>query len=528
MKIKWNKQLIITIMEYVLAILAIFAITMYYMSNAYIQNDVFFDLKTGETILKYGIDFKDHFSWIPNLIYTYHHWLYDVIFYLLYKKFDFVMIKYLFVGLTFILGMIIFHTNRVLSKSRLFATIVTVLTIFLANHFIQTRVQTITYGLLILEYLLIEQLYKDGKKWRIIPLLLIGVVVANLHMPIWILTLVFFLPFLAETALYYLAIFYKKNNKFYIEKPKSWFTLVIAFALLALTGLLTPLKFYPYTFFLQCMDNGTYGFINEMQKTALIIYKNVVYAMIVSLVLMYFKIIKVKPRDFFLVTGLFMMSLMARRHVAYIAFFLPTIILKSIDWEVVKEFGKEMYKKWKYLTRKWKWLRKIRRQKIFEAKDFYMALLIIPIVFIPFRIKVDVQEFIWYDIPFKIMVNYPYETVNYIKENIPDYKEKKFHNSFNYGSYLEFYDIPVFIDSRAEVYMYEYNGGQDIINDYLKSKKLRSYKSMFDKYKFDYAIVDKGEDLHRLLSNDEEYELIFQESYYALYRHIPKEEKENE
>ena len=525
MKIKWNKHAIIKIMEYTLALLAIFCITMFYMCDAYIQNDVFFDLKTGESILKYGVDFKDHFSWLPNLIYTYHHWLYDVIFYLLYKKFDFVMIKYLYVGLAFILGLIIFHTNRILSKSRLFATIVTVLTIFLANHFIQTRVQTITYGLLILEYLLLEQLYKDGKKWRIIPLLIIGVVTANIHMPIWILTLVFFLPFLAETILYYLASFWNNKNKWYIEKPKSWLTLVIAFVLLALTGLLTPLKFYPYTFFLQCMDNGTYSFINEMQQTALITYKNVVYAMIAGLVLMYFKIIKVKPRDFFLIIGLFMMALMARRHVAYMAFFLPTVLLKSIDWEVINTFLKELYKKWKYLTRKWKWLKKLRRQKMFDKYDFYMALLIIPIVFIPFKINEYNREFKYYDIPFKIKVNYPYETVQYIKDNKIDLKDKKIHNSFNFGSYLEFNDIPVFIDSRAEVYMKEYNGGQDIISEYLKSKKFRSYKSIFNKYDFDYAIEDKSDDLFKLLSNDEDYELIFQESYYALFKKV---EKENE
>ncbi len=522
MKIKWNKQTIIVIVEYIIALMAIYFISVYYMSDIVVQNDVFFDLKTGESILKYGIDFKDHFSWIPNLTYTYHHWLYDVIFYLLYKKYDFAMIKYLYLLLTYILGLIIFHTNRVFSKSRFFACIVTVFTIFLANHFIQSRVQTITYGLLILEYLLIEQLYKDGKKWRIIPLLIIGIIIANIHMPIWILTLVFFLPFLAETILYYVANFWNKKNKWEIEKPKSWITLVVAFVLLALTGLLTPLKFYPYTFFLQCMNNTTYTFINEMQQTALITYKNVVYTMIAGLVLLYFKIIKLKPRDFFLIVGIFMMSLMARRHVAYMAFFLPTILLKSMNWELINEFLKELYKKWKYLTRKWKWLKKVRKQRIIDKYDFYMLLLLIPIILLPFKIDKYQKQFSYCDIPFKIKVNYPYDLVKYIKENV-DLKDKKIHNGFNFGSYLEFYDIPVFIDSRAEVYMKEYNGGYDIINEYLNSKKYKTYKSVFDKYKFDYVIVEKSDELYKILENDEDYENVTQESYYTLYKRIEKE-----
>ena len=153
-----------------------------------------------------------------------------------------------------------------------------------------------------------------------------------------------------------------------------------------------------------------------------------------------------------------------------------------------------------------------------------MVLLVIPIVFIPFTMKNYIREFGYKDIEFEIKVNYPYETVNYIKENIPDYKNIKIHNSFNFGSYLEFYDIPVFIDSRAEVYMKEYNGGKDIINDYLKSKRFKTYKMYFNSYGFDYALVDKGDDIYKLLTDDEEFELIFQESYYAFFKKITKED----
>ena len=46
---------------------------------------------------------------------------------------------------------------------------------------------------------------------------------------------------------------------------------------------------------------------------------------------------------------------------------------------------------------------------------------------------------------------YPTKAVEYIKENI-DYKNMRVYNSYNFGSYLMLHDIPVFIDSRADLY----------------------------------------------------------------------------
>ena len=65
-----------------------------------LQNDTFYTIKVGESILKKGIDMKDHFSF-HNLPYTYPHWLYDVIIYKIYDIFNFKGL-YIFSILTFI------------------------------------------------------------------------------------------------------------------------------------------------------------------------------------------------------------------------------------------------------------------------------------------------------------------------------------------------------------------------------------------------------------------------------------------
>ena len=47
--------------------------------------DLFFDLRSAKDILTYGLDFKDHMSMHEGLKYLYHHWLYDLIIYPIFK-----------------------------------------------------------------------------------------------------------------------------------------------------------------------------------------------------------------------------------------------------------------------------------------------------------------------------------------------------------------------------------------------------------------------------------------------------------
>ena len=49
-----------------------------------LQNDTFYTIKLGELILENGIDMQEHFAWHEGLPYTYPHWLYDIIMYLIF------------------------------------------------------------------------------------------------------------------------------------------------------------------------------------------------------------------------------------------------------------------------------------------------------------------------------------------------------------------------------------------------------------------------------------------------------------
>lgn len=63
---------------------------------------------------------------------------------------------------------------------------------------------------------------------------------------------------------------------------------------------------------------------------------------------------------------------------------------------------------------------------------------------------------------------YPVAACDYIIENL-DTKTMRIYNEYNYGSYLLYRGIPVFIDSRAELYTPQFNGvaGRDIFQTIL-------------------------------------------------------------
>ena len=79
-KLKTKKELIFEIVAIIL--IALFS---YSLAPKSLQNDTFYTVTIGNLILDNGIDMKDHFSWHEDLLYTYPHWLYDVIMSVIYN-----------------------------------------------------------------------------------------------------------------------------------------------------------------------------------------------------------------------------------------------------------------------------------------------------------------------------------------------------------------------------------------------------------------------------------------------------------
>lgn len=186
-KIKFN------ILAVCLIILLAFAI-----SPVTMQNDTYYTIKIGEQIVQNGIDMWDHFSWHENLPYTYPHWLYDVIMYLIYSFSGFAGIYISTIVLASILGVLIYYINNKLSKNNFISLVVTLLVLYLLQDFIAARAQLVTFILFVLTIFFIEEFIHTSKKRYLIPLVIIPILIANFHVAVWPFYFVLFLPYIAE------------------------------------------------------------------------------------------------------------------------------------------------------------------------------------------------------------------------------------------------------------------------------------------------------------------------------------------
>ena len=115
---------------------------------------------------------------------------------------------------------------------------------------------------------------------------------------------------------------------------------------------------------------------------------------------------------------------------------------------------------------------------------------------------------------------YPVEASNYILENL-DVNRMKLFNEYNYGSYLLYRGIPVFIDSRCDLYTPEFNEGVDIFNDCLNVYGLGvGYEDKFEEYGVTHVIIRSNGKLNLLLAQDDNYNCIYTDKNFKIYERL--------
>ena len=143
-----------------ITILAVVAIILFSVaiSPITLQNDTYYTIKIGEHIVNTKtVDMQDPFSWHENLPYTYPHWAYDVMIYLIYNIGGFTGIYISTLIFSAILGITMYFTNVKISKNRPISFAITIGAMYLLKSYIAARAQLVTFILLELTILLIEK-----------------------------------------------------------------------------------------------------------------------------------------------------------------------------------------------------------------------------------------------------------------------------------------------------------------------------------------------------------------------------------
>lgn len=518
-----------------------------------LQNDTFYTIRIGEHILENGIDMQDPFS-IHDIPYTYPHWLYDVGIYLIYKVGGMLGIYISTIVLSCILGLTIYYTNKKITKNYLVSFLLTLGVMYILRGFIAARAQLLTYILFTLQILFIEQFIETKKKRYAFGLIIIPIIIANVHLAVWPFYFIPFLPYIAEYLIAVLLdshlmhkidmklrnnkiknlskkqgqeekiaklelINKKKEEKFEkeLERQKQrrknpyklkivkkdnvkWLILIAIICLL--TGLLTPLGDTPYTYLVKTMQGNTTKSINEHLPMVLIESNYTIAIIAIILSVTVFTDTKIRLKDFFMLGGLIVLALMSRRQLSMLTL-LGVYSINILLTDLFEKYDKEGI---------------IKFTKII-ASGFGKIITILLIVLLSIAIyKSQVGD------KFIDANEYPVEASKYIKENL-NLSEIRLYNEYNYGSYLLYEGIPVFIDSRADLYTPEFNGDKDkdVFTDFIKTSALNvHYETTFSKYDITHLIIPNNTKINLFISKDDNYKELYKDSQFIIYERLTK------
>lgn len=542
---KINKGVIFTVVAVILV--AIFSIAL---TPVTLQNDTFYTIKIGEHIAQEGIDMLDPFSWHEDLAYTYPHWLYDLLTYEIYQFFGFDGIYVVTCILSAVLGVSLYLTNTKLAKNKLISFILTIGTMYLIRGYIAARAQLVTFILFVLTIYFIEKFLETKKKRYAVSLIIIPILIANLHVAVWPFYFVLYLPYIAEylIALEGEWIIYRKyevlwkkikikylskqngkeekikqlnielkeledkvdrikvkrtkelKNPYRIKliKNKAVKYLILIMLACTLTGLLTPLGNTPYTYLAKTMQGNTTQNINEHLPMTMADETEVMCILVVFLAILVFTKAKIRLSDLFMIAGLCYLMIKSRRQVTMFAL-IGVVILNRLIMQVLKlhtEKGIEIIQK-------------------MATSITIIILLSVGTLGLSYHFAKDKFDDVYVD-----ESSYPVKACDFILENI-DIGLARFYNEYNYGSYMLYRGIPVFIDSRADLYAPEFSGKEDdIFMDFIETSNIsRFYEDIFEKYQITHVITYRNSKMNMIITrtNDENYKEIYKDDYFVIY-----------
>ncbi len=526
-----------------------------------LQNDTYYTVAIGKHILENGIDMKDPFSWHEDLPYTYPHWAYDTATYLIYNLGEntgiggFEAIYITTIMLSIILGIVIYFVNSKLSKNNVISFIVTLGTLYLLKNYIAARAQLVSFILFALTVLFIEDYLETHKKIYLLGLLVISILMVNIHIAVWPFYFILFLPYIAEAVICKILdddiynkiqIWTYKNKikklkkkgkskniakiteelkhmqenhltvleaqkkrrenpyKVKIKKETAIKGLIIIMIISAFTGFLTPLGTEPYTYLVKTMQGNTTQNISEHLPLTLVNNIPIMALLIMFLMLLMFTDTKIKLRDLFMLSGLTLLAFITRRQTSLLAL-IGSFIFSKLVASLFEKYAPKAKEKF------------INIICTLPGKTIILLLIIIMSLYMYSEKIGD-----------KIVSNtkYPVEASDWILQNL-DVKSIRIFNEYNYGSYLLYKGIPVFIDSRADLYAPEFNGsvqedgkfeGRDIFTDFIKTSGLnKHYEDTFEKYQITHIILKKSSKLNTYISKDSKYLEIYSDKNFVIY-----------
>ena len=295
----------------------------------------------------------------------------------------------------------------------------------------------------------------------------------------------------------------KQEEKITIIKRSGTKYLIIVMLICILTGLLTPLgPSTPYTYLIKTMQGNTTQNISEHLPMTLINCADILCVIIILLAILIVTDSKIRLTDLLMIGGLALLMLYSKRQSTMFVI-IGSVILNRMLYGWMEKYIKDVDEK---------------MIKIFST-GFGTVLLSACIISLSAYFIIPKAND-----PYIDEKTYPVEMsefiLQYFQDNNINIDEVRLYNEYNYGSYLLYKGIPVFIDSRCDLYAPEYNGGQDIFMDFIESSNLSIwFEDIFKKYEITHVILYRNSKINMIIEEAqlEGYKLLNEDKYFVFY-----------
>ena len=230
------------------------------------------------------------------------------------------------------------------------------------------------------------------------------------------------------------------------------------------------------------MKGDTTENINEHLPLVLVENVKLIFVIVAFIAILTFTYTKIRLKDLFMLGGLLFLVFYSKRQESIFAIICCGFILNRLLCDYI---GKH-------------------HPNLFDRIEERLFTVLGMITFIAVFIAISV-------ILFKPKMNscivdekdYPVDAATFILENL-DVNNIRLYNEYNFGSYLLFRGIPVFIDSRADLYSPEFNKDVYVFDDFLdiSSVSLKNIEGKLDYYGITHLIMGKNAKLRTFIKQN--------------------------
>lgn len=454
-----------------------------------VDNDTWWILAIGKNIINNGIPTVEPLAMHEGLDFIAQQWLSSVIFRGIFDVFGYMGLAALCRLLDFAILFLLFKLCRIVgldSKAASFATVLAGVPLIVV--FGVLRPQMFTFIILLSEVIFLEKYVKTNKWQWLLPLPVLSALEINLHSSMWFMTLVFILPFAAESLHDKMIKLIKRKNYEEWSETKAklpkvtyrFWPIAAAFVITAIAGILNPygLKAMTYVF-------RSYGVeiinkvVSEMMPMSFGYAAWAFVYVIIGVILICASKGRKPIRYVCFTIGCSYLALAHTKGFAYFLLFVVPIVGYCFR---DKEFSLHLFKK-PIIADKYK-------------KPFAIILCVCAMVVVFGK---DVFMTTHNDITDLEMYGCK-EVLVYAEENTDINEESKIFAGYNTGGYLEYKGYKPYLDARAEVFLKENNLKKDYFTEYTTAEySAFGALDLLKEYKFDYIFIETSSSIHQWL-----------------------------